>query len=66
VAAYPKEFEEHVNYITRLSEAMDDEDVRLELLDAIETLVHNMNGPWKGCRVAWPHTEVPDTIEGLF
>lgn len=62
----PQEFKDHVELITKLTDLIEDESVRVQLLDAIELLVHGMNGPWHGSSVGWQWGEVPDTIEGLF
>lgn len=61
----PPEFLDHAWHITRLTEHIEDKAVRVELLNAIEVLVHNMNGPWQGCRVGWQNGQVPDDLSGL-
>lgn len=62
----PKEFKDHVDHITVLANQIEDETIRIQLLDAIETLVHGMNGPWHGATVGWQWGEVPDTLAGLW
>lgn len=62
----PKEFRDHIDLITTLANQIEDESVRVQILDAIEVLVNGMNGPWHGSRVGWQWGDVPNTIEGLF
>lgn len=62
----PKEFNDHIDHITKLANEIDSESIRVQLLDAIEVLVNGMNGPWHGSRVGWQWGEVPDTLAGLF
>lgn len=62
----PKEFSDHIDDITALVNRIDDDTLRRELFDAIEMLVHGMNGPWQGARVGWQWGEIPDDLASLF
>lgn len=62
----PSEFTEHIEHITRLVDLIEDDAVRVQLLDAVEVLVQGMNGPWQGSTVGWRWGEVPDDAASLF
>jgi hypothetical protein len=62
----PPTFREHIDHITALTDLIDDDSVRVQILDAIEVLIENMNGPWQGGQARWSWAEVPDTIATLF
>lgn len=62
----PQEFIDHVQYITTLTDQIEDDSIRVKLLDAIEALVHGMNGPWYGASVGWMWGDVPDDLASLF
>ncbi len=62
----PPEFVDHTQYITDLVDQIADIGLRIRLLEAIETLVHGMNGSWQGARVGWQWGSVPDNLASLF
>lgn len=62
----PQDFRDHIDHITALTNHIADDSIRVQLLDAIELLVTNMNGPWMGSRVGWRWGEVPDDLASLF
>lgn len=62
----PKEFRDHIDYITDLLNRVEDCAVKIPLSEAIETLVTNMSGPWRGATVAWMWGAVPDDLATLF
>lgn len=61
----PEGFDEHITLITGLIDQTGDDALRVKLLDAIEVLVRNMNGPWYGAFVGWQFGDVPDDLTGI-
>jgi hypothetical protein len=61
----PKDFRKHMDHITSLVDQVGDDALRVSLLDSIEVLVKNMNGPWHGAVVVWRFGEVPDDLSEI-
>jgi hypothetical protein len=61
----PQEFLDHCEYLDTLVNRVDNDGLRMDLIDAIEGLANGLNGDWTGCRLQWVEA-APDDAASLF